>query len=224
MKTCEHCSSCIQGIPFLEVLPIEQQEHLIKTAIHSAYPKGAALFEQDSPADSLWVIHGGRVKLSRLDMDGREQVIEILGEGETIWEDFFSEDQVYPCSAICLEEVHTCRIPGENLDYILSHPASTRQVIRLLSKKLNDANRRTLLLMQTNPKARLAGFLADRSAHTLDGSVSLRLDDIAGSIGVRPETVSRKLRELIREGVIEKHGQSTFRIINRERLLEIAER
>ena len=39
-----------------------------------------------------------------------------------------------------------------------------------------------------------------------------KLDDIAGSVGLRPETVSRYIRRMVNDGLIEKVGQSGIRI------------
>ena len=48
--------------------------------------------------------------------------------------------------------------------------------------------------------------------------ITLRLDDIAGSVGLRAETVSRNVRKLVTDGLIEKVGRSGFRIPDFERL------
>ena len=53
--------------------------------------------------------------------------------------------------------------------------------------------------------------------------VKLKLEDIAAHVSLRPETVSRKLGELMNEGIIEKVGQSSFRILDFERLVDISQ-
>ena len=53
--------------------------------------------------------------------------------------------------------------------------------------------------------------------------MKLRLSDIAASTGMRPETVSRKLKEFEEEGIVRRVGQSGIQILNFEALKEIYE-
>ena len=85
------------------------------------------------------------------------------------------------------------------------------RVIGLLSRKLHNANERNLLLTVTDPGARIAGFLLYRSKRSASDTVTLRLGEIAASIHLRPETVSRRLKELERQGLIKRIGQSGIR-------------
>ena len=70
---------------------------------------------------------------------------------------------------------------------------------------------------------RIAAFLLYRRKRSGEPCITLRLDDIAGSVGLRPETVSRNIRKLVSEGLIEKVGQSGFRIPDFERLNSFVE-
>jgi CRP/FNR family transcriptional regulator, cyclic AMP receptor protein len=52
----------------------------------SRYRKAAVVFQQTAPADAVFYIHKGRIKLVVASSDGREAVIALLGPGE-----FFGE-------------------------------------------------------------------------------------------------------------------------------------
>jgi CRP/FNR family transcriptional regulator, cyclic AMP receptor protein len=52
----------------------------------SRYRKGAVVFQQTAPADSVFYVAKGRIKLVVASSDGREAVIALLGPGE-----FFGE-------------------------------------------------------------------------------------------------------------------------------------
>ena len=90
--------------------------------------------------------------------------------------------------------------------------------INLLSNKLHDANERNMILSISEPMKRIAAFLIYNEKRSEEPTLTLRLDDIAGSVGLRPETVSRYIRKMIGEGLIEKVGQSGFRIPDFDRL------
>ena len=49
----------------------------------------------------------------------------------------------------------------------------------------------------------------------------MKLSDIASAVSLRPETVSRKISELLQDGVLEKKGRSAFRICDFDALVEI---
>ena len=105
----------------------------------------------------------------------------------------------------------------------ISDPAVALRVIRMLSVKLHDSNERNLILSTSDPQARIAAFLLYRQQRTAAKYVTLRLDDIASSVNLRPETVSRKLRELEKDGLIRKTGQSNIELLDFIRLKEMAE-
>jgi CRP/FNR family transcriptional regulator len=69
--------------------------------------------------------------------------------------------------------------------------------------------------------ARLAGFLMYRVDRSPTDDIVLKLDDIAASVSLRMETVSRKLRELEKMGLIERRGHAKIKVIDRDALREI---
>ena len=210
-------------IEFMAGLPEEKKKLLLERAERQVCPRGGALFLEDDPADALYIIFSGRVKLSTVDSDGREQIVGIFADNETIWEGVFISGSRYPYSAICLTPVVCCRILRKDFERAVEDPAIALRVIALLSRKLHDANERNLLLSTGSPKARLAGFLLYRTAHAEGNTVTMKLDDIAASTNMRPETVSRKIKELELEGLIARTGQSSIELLDPEGLRAVFE-
>ena len=223
-EKCNHCGAlCVQRIDFLAGLPAAKQALLMERAARLSYPREASLFREGDAVDAVYILHRGKVKLSTFDADGREQIVGIFTGGDLIWEGVLMEGSRFPYDGICLTEVDCCRLSRADFERTIEDPAIALRVIGLLSKKLHDANQRNLLLSKADPTARLAGFLVQRSQHISSDTVTLRLDDIAGSISLRAETVSRKLKELERMGAVKKAGQSSIRILDLEKLKEISE-
>lgn len=218
-EKCGDCpTDCVDNVEFLEGLPPKQKQELMEGALHRDYRKGQFLFHEDERVDSLFIIRKGSVKLSTWDSEGREQIVGIFADNDVIWEGMFLEKSTYPYSAVCMKATRICRIRREDFERVVSDTAVALKVIGMLSRKLHDANARNLLLSTSDPKARIAGFLLYRREHTAGTVLTLRLDEIAASLALRPETVSRKLGELSREGLIKKHGQSGFEILDTEAL------
>ncbi len=220
---CEDCGdSCLEHVDFLAGLPEEKVRGLMALALRKKQKKGSYIFQEDTPVDAIYVIHKGRVKLSTYDGDGREQIVGIFADHDTIWEGAFIDGSVFPYGAMCLTDVDYCKLYLKDFEREIQEPEIALKIIGLLSKKLHDANQRNLLLSIAEPKARIAGFLDHLYRHQAGDLVTLRLDDIAASVRLRPETISRKLQELEREGLIKKVGQSGMQLLNAAGLKALA--
>ena len=218
---CQGCGMpCLEKIDFLSGLTEKAAEVLISEASRRTARQGEVLFRESEPVQAVYLLHSGSVRLVRWDSDGREQIVGSFGRGEVIWESIFLEGGFYPYTAVCVTDVDLCRIRRETLREAVAQPEVACRVINLLSRKLHDANERNRLLATMDPESRLAGFLLYQSSHEASDTVNLRLNDIAGSISLRPETVSRKIRALEEQGMIAKAGQSRIRILDRVRLKE----
>ncbi|HBR05341.1 MAG TPA: Crp/Fnr family transcriptional regulator [Lachnospiraceae bacterium] len=219
---CEVCdSSCLRNVPFLESLPENEKQNLMMNSEHVRYRKGNYMFREGDSVKSICIILKGKVKLCKFDLDGREQIVGIFSDHETIWEGMLLENSHYPYSAVCLSDVSVCNIKQKDLIKILSDSNVAMKIIELLSKKLHDANERNMLLSTKSPKSRLAAFLIYREKQDHSGTVELKLEDIAASLSLRPETISRKITELESEGLIERSGKSSIKILDYYGLEEV---
>ena len=218
-NTCEECTDrCIKNIAFLYGLPEEKQIDILRHSTHKTLRRGDFVFHEGDSVESIVIIKQGQVKLSTYEADGRENIIGIFSDEETIWEGVFAGNRRYPYSAICLTDVCCCYIRRSDIESAVSNPAVALQVIHMLSSKLHDANERSRILSISEPVKRLAAFFLYRGKRSNEPVIYLRLDDIAGSVSLRPETVSRNIRKLVGDGLIEKTGQSGFVIPDYEKL------
>lgn len=212
-KACDFCDElCAMDIPLLQGIPEDQKQELLADADRVQAPRASLLFQEGDPADTIWIIRSGQVKLCRYEADGREQIIGIFDRYEAIWEGIFLAGSTYPYSAECLTPVEACGIHLKALQAVLASPEVAMDVIVMLSRKLHDANIRNMLLTTRNPESRVAGLLLYRKERSKEAWISLKLEDIAASLNLRPETVSRKLRELEKLGLIERIGRGRLRI------------
>ena len=195
----DHCSAgscpyrkddtlCTSKIRLFRSLPVEAQEQLIAHSVPSTHPKGTILLQEGQQIDSILIIRKGRLKTCRLEANGEEHVLDILHDGQAIWHDMFLKDPVYHYSVVCLTDVSA------------------------------EAKEKILLLSIRDPEVRLAGFLLDRDTRCIGPYISMRLDDIAASISLRPETVSRNLTKLEKKGLIRRIGQGKIQVIDRPTL------
>ena len=215
---------CMGNIPLFRALPEDVQESLMEHSLETARAKGSSLFRAGEKVGSVLIIREGRVKLCKFDTDGNEYILDILHDGDSIWENLFLEDAVFPYSAVCLTKVDLCEIKKSEFIQLLSdRPSIAINLISLLSLRLKDSIEKTWLLSIRDPKVRLAGFLLNRDLRCIGPEIKLKLEDIAASIGLRPETVSRHLSRFEKAHLIKRLGQGKILVTDHSGLKKIYE-
>ena len=203
---------------FLESLSEPVRERLLEDARVLQADAGEYIFREGEKASDIYIIEEGQVKLSHIDGEGRESIVMFLSGNDTIWENLFLYQGTFPYSAVTMTKTKLYRISWERFLGILDEPEAAMQIITMLSRKLHDANERGQILATKDPRARLAGFFL---YHLERGGTSLlhfHLEEIASSIALRMETVSRKITDLQRMGLIKRAGQGKIQIIDPEGL------
>jgi CRP-like cAMP-binding protein len=178
-----------------------------------AYPKGVQLFRQGNVLDEVLLVRTGVVKLARAGADGRESIVE-LAFGE-MWLGAASVivDRPSPVSAITCTETMITRIPANDFRRRLQespalslrvHEAHARELVRQtgwIDQLGSLSSRQRLELMMRK-------FISASSRQTQGGGVRLDVPlrhwELARLIAVSPEHLSRLLRQMEQEGVIER--------------------
>jgi CRP-like cAMP-binding protein len=221
---CKNNALCMAMIPAFGALPEDVQKNLTEHSVQTTRAKGSTLFRVGEAVNAVLIIRKGRVKLCKYDADGNEYILDIIHDGDAVWENLFLENAVFPYSAVCLSKVELCEITkSEFIQLISERPSIAMNLISLLSLRLKDANEKALLLSIRDPQVRLAGFLLDRDIRCVGPEIKLKLEDIAASIGLRPETVSRNLSRFEKGRLIKRLGQGKIMVIDRGGLKKIYE-
>ena len=63
--------------------------------------------------------------------------------------------------------------------------------------------------------------MLDRDVRCVGPEIKLKLEDIAASIGLRPETVSRAMSQFVKAGLIRRLGQGKIMVIDRSGLKQV---
>lgn len=218
-NTCEECTDrCINKLPFFASLPDESQIALMKKAVRKTFHKGETVFSEGDFVESVTLIRSGQIKLCTYDSEGRERITGIFADNDVIWEGVFLKGSTYPYTGVCLTNVDIISIYRKDIEKAISNPSVALEVINLLSVKLHNANERNMILSTSDPMTKIGAFLIYREKQTRAEVIKLTLNDIAGSIGLRPETVSRYLQKLIKAGYIKKVGKTEIVITDYEGL------
>ncbi len=194
-----------------------KKEHLDVFNAHkvcNVYKRGQVVFHEGSHPFGVYCISSGKVKLSHLGDDGKDQIIRLLKEGDiTGYRALLSGDR-YGASAIVLEDSHVCFIPKEIFIDILKNDAGLAfEMMKLLANELHRAELQLTHLAQKPVRERLAEtllFIKDTYGFEQDGitlNVRFSREEIANLVGTATESTIRLLSEFKRDGMVELDGK-----------------
>lgn len=215
---------CTTRISIFQTLSPEEHRQLVQCAGHFTAKAGSAIFREEDKADHIMIIHKGRVKLSRYSQEGREFVQDILSPGTIYGEQRLFSGMSQGVNATAMEEVSYCRIHRKDIEaLILKSPVVGIKMLAELGAKHSRVSRMREILSVHDAKARLAGFLLHTGGESGMKEIVMARDTLSASVNLRHETVSRKLRELEKDGCISLKGHKTILLENTDALREVYE-
>jgi CRP/FNR family transcriptional regulator len=216
----------IGSIPFFEELPNEQIEDLSMIITDQVFDRGQIIFSEGDDGNGFYVVASGRVKIFKLSPEGKEQILHIFGPGDPFGEVAVFAGQQFPANAEAMESSRIFFFPRKSFsDLIKKSPSLALNMLAILSKRLRRfANLIEDLSLKEVP-GRLAAHLLYLSGQS-EGSEQLELNitktQLASLLGTIPETLSRILGKMAKQGLIESDGRR-IKILDREALEELAE-
>ena len=201
---------CLGQLWMFENLPQPEVEELLREADRKKWIKGDQLFMQSDPAEELFLIKGGRIKLVKIFEDGSELTLDIRKNGDVVGENSFSEQGLYPVSAICLEDTLTCGFSRSQFEQlVLKHPNIGLQVIRNLSDRVSWLTSQVGSLAVTNIEERLYRVLcnvAKEHGSTSSRGVVIQFplthEDLSFLTGSHRVSITRAMKALKQAGKI----------------------
>ena len=202
--------TCIGHLWIFQNLEAEEVEALSREALRKKSTTGQALFLQGDSTDEMFLIKGGRVKLSKVLEDGTELTLDIRKAGDFVGENMFAEEGHYPVSAYCLEDTLTCGFSRSQFEQlVLQHPKVGLQIIKNLSERITWLTRRVGSLAVTNIEDRLYRVL--NSVAKEHGTISpqgtviqfpLTHEDLSFLTGAHRVSITRAMKALKAAGKI----------------------
>lgn len=191
------------------------------------YKKGQFIFQEGNRPSGLHIISEGKVKVSKMGGDGKEQIIRLARAGDIVGFRSLMAETNYSASAIALDDCMICVMPKSDFQHLIeSNLQVSNGLMKLLSKTLGQAENRMLQLAYKPVRERLAeALLLLQSTYKSDEkkpfSIAISREDLASIVGTVKETCIRLLAELKDEGIICTKG-SNITILEPERLYEIS--
>jgi len=198
---------------------------LARLAVPKSYSAGSPIFAEGEEGRGFYVVESGAVKVFKLSASGREQVIHHLGPGEAFAEVALFAGRTYPASATALTPARCLFFPKEAfLAAIAAKPALALNMITTLALRLRGFAQLVETLTLKDAASRLAAYLLGLCREQGGRQLSLPATkgELAAQLGIAQETLSRTLRRLKDDGLIQVSGRR-ITILEPARLEEVAE-
>ncbi len=179
------------------------------------YKPRQVLFHEATPADGLYIVCDGSVKLYVSDRFGRDHILGVVMPGDVVGELPFDDDATYSTSAEALTALQVRHLPRVTVERLLEmEPSVGLRLIGLLSKALSGSRRKTAGLALKPADARMAELLIEL-AGPVDAyaaappriTLAYSRRDLAEMIGVSTETAIRLLTRLKQRGILCTNGR-----------------
>ena len=115
-----------------------------------SHPPGTILMDMDYPADKVYLIEKGSVKISRFTGYGEETTLNVLGAGNIVGELGVVDDRTRSARATCLETTSVFAMPKKVFERVLGkHGAVAANVLKELTSRLRVANDNVVHQLET---------------------------------------------------------------------------
>ncbi|MEF2144508.1 MAG: Crp/Fnr family transcriptional regulator [Desulfovibrionaceae bacterium] len=215
----------INDVSLFQGLPEEQLEALSDIALKRVFQKGEEIFQAGDVAHGFYVVITGRIKVYRAALSGKEQIIHIWGPGDALGEVPMFQGSTFPASAQALDASELLFFPREAFRQLIrNEPDLGMNMIAMLSGRLRILVSQVATLSLKEVPQRLAAYLM-LLFNSQEDKQTLQLDlakgEIASYLGTIQETLSRTLKKMSEQGIIEVKGRQ-IRLLDIDRLEGLA--
>lgn len=214
----------LRRIPLFSELSDSDINALEKVVVSKEFRKNEYIFQEGDKASHLYLAVSGRVKVFKLSLEGKEQILQVVSPYQVFAEAAMFSGEDYPAFAQALEDSVIFLLERKKLLELLAHnPSLGLQMLSTLSLLLRRLNRLVEDLSLKDVQARVAKYLLDQATRAGKDEFLLPLtkESLAWALGTIGETLSRNLKKLKDLNFIEIRGKR-IRILDKEALLKIS--
>jgi CRP-like cAMP-binding protein len=220
----------LSRVPFFVGLEHEDLEQINRLFREQGYSPGETICFAGDPAEHLFVVADGRVKLMHHSLSGKNVLLDMLTPGEFFGSLSTLGDDVYPDSAEAQTQTCVLAINASDFRQILEkYPEVALKVVDIMAARLRTAHERVRQLSTHSTEGRIANLLLILSKKFGKSSEvglliqsPLTRDDLAAMTGTTTETASRVMSQFQKDGLIQT-GRKWVSILDPHALERIAE-
>ena len=161
-----------------------------------SFPRNAEIYGENEPAEYLYKLVSGSVRISKILNDGRRQISAFYLPGDVFGLEVSGE---HALSAEAITDVEIILVKRSAIEALAARDSDVaRQLWAVTGRELQRMQEHILLLIKT-AQERVAGFLLEMASRVKcanEVELPMSRQDIADYLGLTMETVSRTLTSL----------------------------
>ena len=195
-------STILAEVPIFSGLKQSDLDQLAQCSTRSWFKRGSVIVTEGDPADGLYVVVSGRIKVLLGDNDGKEVVLTVESAGACFGEIALLDEEPRSASVAALENTELLIIYRDQfMDLLDNHPEFARSLIHSLAHMVRRLTKNVEGLARKDVYCRIVDVLERRSVVADDVRVvneRLTHQLIADMIGASREMVSRIMSDLVK--------------------------
>jgi CRP/FNR family cyclic AMP-dependent transcriptional regulator len=200
----------LKNTQLFEDLSSEELEQLSRITPYKRFAAGEVIYHMEDPADAVYFIREGMVKISMYFPNGKEMILALLGQYDIFGELLLLPSERRPNQAEAVIDTTLIVLPERDFQRLLQQqPRIAMKFMQVISTQLWQAQSRFAEVGAFDAPGRLANLLL-RLAHDFGtkgerGTIidlNLTQQDLAKMIGATRETVSHCLARLLEYGAV----------------------
>jgi CRP/FNR family transcriptional regulator, cyclic AMP receptor protein len=202
----------LEQAPLFSVLRGEDMRDLAGKFHGVRYRRGEVIFREGEPAERLFLIDEGRVKLTTASPTGQELLVAVLGRGQIFGELAVVDRGTREMDARAMEDSKLFSLASDVFWSMMEgRPALARRLLELMGRRLRRADQATQDLVFFDAPTRLARKLLELAEEHGESNgdsgilISTRVtqEEMAQMIGVSRESANRLIASFAGRGWIE---------------------
>lgn len=192
----------------------EELDKVVAIATVKTFARGESIFFEGDDGDGFYMVLDGRVKIFKMSLDGKEQILHIFGPGEPFGEVPVFHGQPFPANALALIKSRLLFFPRrEFIALVTGNPSLALNMLAMLSLRLRRFAKQIESLSLKEVPGRLAAYLVyltEEQGSTTQVTLDIPKGQLASLLGTIPETLSRIFARMTEEGLIRVEGRTIY--------------
>lgn len=195
------------------VLTMDEKKRVAGSTVMQRITKKEVLYFPDEPADCIYLLKEGKVKISKFTPDGQEIILSIIRSGELFGELGITGQQLREEIAEVLEDSVVCIISLEDMKGLMhAIPSLNTEILKRLGARVKKVQSRLEAMICKNAEQRIRALIrrvAEEHGRVIAGDpkqIEIKLGlthaEIAKLTDSCRQSVSMFLRELEKKGLI----------------------
>lgn len=213
----------LQSLTYFQGISPDTLAQVAANTVLKRVDGSATIFIEGEDSAGLWIVRSGHIKIYKLNQDGNEHILHIVGAGSTFNDIAAMDGGMNPANAAALNtNAEVWLLPTEALaETLLREPKLALNLIRQLARRVRTLVGQIEDLALYSVVVRLARFLLKQAEDPSLAGPGVTRMAIAAHINTTPQTLSVALRELEQSGAITFDRQNVH-IVRAETLRSIA--